>query len=231
MAIDVLDENGNNDVTEARKDMGDPLHSRPATVIYGGPADDPDITLYATTNDGYLQAVNCEDRRGTLGVRAAPDAQPHREAVRQRRRDFTRVRPGRRGAGGATRSQRQRHDRAQWHGHQRRRQYHGVREGQGVPVLRHASRRLQHHRPRRDGTHRAEAAVGHRTVRVAGRRPELVRTHGRAGQRQPHLDQQQPRQDGAGVRRRLRRRRRTRSATWRTVSATRSSWWTPSPAA
>ena len=57
---DVLDENGNNDFTEARKDMGDPLHSRPATVIYGGPADDPDITLYATTNDGYLQAVNAK---------------------------------------------------------------------------------------------------------------------------------------------------------------------------
>ena len=55
---DVLDENGNNNVTEARKDMGDPLHSRPATVIYGGPADDPDITLYATTNDGYLHAIN-----------------------------------------------------------------------------------------------------------------------------------------------------------------------------
>ncbi len=57
---DVLDENGNNDFTEARKDMGDPLHSRPATVIYGGPADDPDLTLYATTNDGYLQAINAQ---------------------------------------------------------------------------------------------------------------------------------------------------------------------------
>ncbi|MGB7738002.1 MAG: hypothetical protein WBM03_02720, partial [Steroidobacteraceae bacterium] len=55
---DVLDENGNANVTEARKDMGDPLHSRPGTVIYGGPADDPDITLYATTNDGYLHAIN-----------------------------------------------------------------------------------------------------------------------------------------------------------------------------
>jgi len=57
---DVLDENGNGDATEARKDMGDPLHSRPSTVIYGGPADDPDITLYATTNDGYLQAINAK---------------------------------------------------------------------------------------------------------------------------------------------------------------------------
>ncbi len=51
--------------------MGDPLHSRPATVIYGGPADDPDITLYATTNDGYLQAINAQDGRGALVLRAA----------------------------------------------------------------------------------------------------------------------------------------------------------------
>lgn len=57
---DVQDDNGNSDFTEARKDMGDPLHSRPATVIYGGPADDPDITLYATTNDGYVQAINAK---------------------------------------------------------------------------------------------------------------------------------------------------------------------------
>jgi type IV pilus assembly protein PilY1 len=58
--VDVLDENGDGDATDARADMGDPLHSRPATVIYGGPADDPDITLYATTNDGYLQAINAK---------------------------------------------------------------------------------------------------------------------------------------------------------------------------
>ena len=58
--VDVLDENGDGDTTDARADMGDPLHSRPATVIYGGPADDPDITLYATTNDGYLQAINAK---------------------------------------------------------------------------------------------------------------------------------------------------------------------------
>ncbi len=81
---DVLDENGNGNVTEARKDMGDPLHSRPATVIYGGPADDPDITLYATTNDGYLQAINAADRQGALGFHAATHAQPRREAVQQR---------------------------------------------------------------------------------------------------------------------------------------------------
>ena len=58
---DVDDEDGDSNTTEPRADMGDPLHSRPATVIYGGPADDPDLTLYATTNDGYLQAINARN--------------------------------------------------------------------------------------------------------------------------------------------------------------------------
>lgn len=60
---DTSDDDGDGNTTEARMDMGDPLHSRPATVIYGGPADDPDITLYATTNDGMLQAINAKTGR------------------------------------------------------------------------------------------------------------------------------------------------------------------------
>ena len=58
---DVLDEDGDNDTTEARLSMGDPLHSRPAAVIYGGPENNPDLTLYATTNDGYLHAIDADD--------------------------------------------------------------------------------------------------------------------------------------------------------------------------
>jgi len=58
---DVSDEDGDSNTTEARLDMGDPLHSRPATVVYGGPADDPLLVLYAMTNDGYLQALNASD--------------------------------------------------------------------------------------------------------------------------------------------------------------------------
>jgi type IV pilus assembly protein PilY1 len=46
--------------TDARLDMGDPLHARPATVIYEGPADDPDTTIYAVTNDGMLHAINAK---------------------------------------------------------------------------------------------------------------------------------------------------------------------------
>jgi type IV pilus assembly protein PilY1 len=37
--------------------MGDPLHGRPATVIYGGTATNPDLVLFAVTNDGYLHAI------------------------------------------------------------------------------------------------------------------------------------------------------------------------------
>ena len=38
--------------------MGDPLHSQPAAVVYGGSPTNPDIVVYAATNDGYLHAVD-----------------------------------------------------------------------------------------------------------------------------------------------------------------------------
>lgn len=44
-----------------RFSMGDPLHGRPATVIYGGTEDNPDLTLFAVTNDGYLHAIDTKD--------------------------------------------------------------------------------------------------------------------------------------------------------------------------
>jgi type IV pilus assembly protein PilY1 len=58
---DIFDRDDDDDTTDKRADMGDPLHSRPATVVYRGPADDPDIVLYATTNDGYLHAIDARD--------------------------------------------------------------------------------------------------------------------------------------------------------------------------
>ncbi len=57
--FDVLDKVGTSGTTtDPRLDMGDPLHARPATVIYGGPATAPDTTIFATTNDGVLHAIN-----------------------------------------------------------------------------------------------------------------------------------------------------------------------------
>lgn len=49
------------DQVKPRFSMGDPLHGRPATVIYGGTEADPDLVLFAATNDGYVHAINTKD--------------------------------------------------------------------------------------------------------------------------------------------------------------------------
>jgi type IV pilus assembly protein PilY1 len=46
--------------TTVRNQMGDPLHSQPATIVYGGTADNPDVVVYTATNDGYLHAIDGE---------------------------------------------------------------------------------------------------------------------------------------------------------------------------
>jgi type IV pilus assembly protein PilY1 len=53
---DLLDED-NNVVTTVRRSMGDPLHSQPAAVVYGGTPANPDVVVYTATNDGYLHAI------------------------------------------------------------------------------------------------------------------------------------------------------------------------------
>jgi type IV pilus assembly protein PilY1 len=53
---DLLDED-NNVTTVVRKAMGDPLHSQPAAVVYGGTPTTPDVVIYTATNDGYLHAT------------------------------------------------------------------------------------------------------------------------------------------------------------------------------
>jgi type IV pilus assembly protein PilY1 len=59
--MDVDDEDGNTNITEARRDMGDPLHANPVLATYGGTDTNPIITLYVTTNDGYLHAIDTLD--------------------------------------------------------------------------------------------------------------------------------------------------------------------------
>jgi type IV pilus assembly protein PilY1 len=54
---DVLDEDGNLSTT-TRKSMGDPLHSQPAAIVYGGTEQSPDVVVYTATNDGYLHAID-----------------------------------------------------------------------------------------------------------------------------------------------------------------------------
>ncbi len=46
---------------DQRLEMGDPLHSQPALVQYGGDEDNPDLVAYVATNDGYLHAINANN--------------------------------------------------------------------------------------------------------------------------------------------------------------------------
>jgi len=54
---DIRDED-NNLATTVRYAMGDPLHSQPAAIVYGGTPASPDVVVYTATNDGYLHATN-----------------------------------------------------------------------------------------------------------------------------------------------------------------------------
>jgi len=61
VGFDLKDVNDNQLTLDARHEMGDPVHGKPAVVIYGGNAGSPDIddaVVYAPTNDGYLHAIN-----------------------------------------------------------------------------------------------------------------------------------------------------------------------------
>ncbi|RMF96490.1 MAG: hypothetical protein D6727_08110 [Gammaproteobacteria bacterium] len=55
---DVMDEDRDGDSNEARHAMGDPLHSQPVVVTWGGTAAAPDSTVFLTTNEGYLHAID-----------------------------------------------------------------------------------------------------------------------------------------------------------------------------
>ena len=54
--IDVLDENLNGSYSDARKSIGDPLHSRPVLVNYKKGQD----IVFVSTNDGFLHAIDAE---------------------------------------------------------------------------------------------------------------------------------------------------------------------------
>lgn len=59
--VDLLDADRDGVTNEARKQMADPLHTRPVLITYGGTEASPDITIYAMTNDGFLYALNPSD--------------------------------------------------------------------------------------------------------------------------------------------------------------------------
>ena len=55
---DLLDEDKDGSTADVRYAMGDPLHAKPAAVVYGGSEADPDVVIYTATNDGYLHAID-----------------------------------------------------------------------------------------------------------------------------------------------------------------------------
>ncbi len=59
--VDVLDENDDGSFSDARKFVGDPLHSRPALITYGGTSSAPDTVAYFGTNEGYIHALDVDD--------------------------------------------------------------------------------------------------------------------------------------------------------------------------
>jgi len=59
--VDLLDSDDDGSTTDARRQMGDPLHSNPVVVNYGGTSASPDITLFVSTNEGLLQAIDTSD--------------------------------------------------------------------------------------------------------------------------------------------------------------------------
>lgn len=60
MGYDIKDINSNGQITDARQQMGDPLHSIPLLVTYSGPSESPDITAFVGTNEGFLHAIDAE---------------------------------------------------------------------------------------------------------------------------------------------------------------------------
>lgn len=52
-----------NPATTVRNVMGDPLHSQPAAVVYGGSVGNEEVVVFTATNDGYLHAID-----GATGV-------------------------------------------------------------------------------------------------------------------------------------------------------------------
>jgi type IV pilus assembly protein PilY1 len=59
---DILNADGDSDgdTTDNRYSIGDPLHSEPVVVAYGGTAESPDSTIYFGTNEGFIHGVSTE---------------------------------------------------------------------------------------------------------------------------------------------------------------------------
>ena len=59
--LDINDDDSDGVTNEARKSLGDPLHSEPLLITYGGTEASPDITIFFGTNEGGLHAINASN--------------------------------------------------------------------------------------------------------------------------------------------------------------------------
>ena len=59
--VDDIDDDGS--VADTRRVFGAPTHATPALVTYGGTDDNPDMTIFMMTNDGYVHAFDTDDGR------------------------------------------------------------------------------------------------------------------------------------------------------------------------
>lgn len=58
LGVDVQDFDGDGNRTESRQQIGDPLHSEPVVITYGGTETSPDSTIFFGTNEGFIHGVN-----------------------------------------------------------------------------------------------------------------------------------------------------------------------------
>lgn len=61
LGLDVKDDDDDGDSADTSHLMGDPLHVPPVMVIFGGSESSPDATVFVSTNDGYLHAIDPDD--------------------------------------------------------------------------------------------------------------------------------------------------------------------------
>lgn len=54
------DVDNTNPISDYRYSIGDPLHSEPVVVTYGGTKDNPDATIFFGSNEGFLHAVDTD---------------------------------------------------------------------------------------------------------------------------------------------------------------------------
>jgi type IV pilus assembly protein PilY1 len=58
IGYDVDDLDGDSSTTDSRYSMGDPLHSEPVIITYGGTDEESDATVFFGTNEGFIHAVD-----------------------------------------------------------------------------------------------------------------------------------------------------------------------------